>query len=200
MKKKSILILIVTISVLVIVAVLLINKFNNKDTRIGKKLSGVRISKNSLEVLETLTANIDGYITKSSNGFGFSFTGDLQFSNLEFSKDSHGTLIYTNGFGEDGLIKRGIINYFRSILTDGVIYPDVATIQWVETDFNLSYLIITDYDGDLINDSPNNSIKEYNGNDILVFPATDIASALALIEEYQIDQKIFLETTMEDYK
>lgn len=198
MKKKYTIIITIVFSLFIIITTLIIYKSINNDTkRIDKKFTGVRISKDSLEVLDTITINIDGYIAKSSNGF--TFTGDLQLSNLEFSKDSIGTLIYTNGFGEDRSTKRGIINYFRNILKDGVVSADVATINWVETDYNLSYLVLANYDDDLINDPPNDSVKDYSGNDILVFPATDIASASAVIEEYKINQKIFLETSQEDY-
>jgi hypothetical protein len=198
MKKKHIIILAIVFFVSIILTMLIIYKLNNTNIKkIEKNLIGVRISKSSLEVLEEVTVNIDGYISKSDNGF--SFTGDLQFSNLEFSKSDIGTLIYGKAFGEDGLENRGIINYFRNILKDGIVKGDVATVHWVETDYNLSYLVLTNYDDDSINNPPNDSVKEYNGNDILVFPATDVASALALIEEHKINQKIFLETSIEDY-
>lgn len=61
----------------------------------------------------------------------------------------------------------------------------------VYTDSNLSYLILANYDDDAIHHPSEDSIKASKEDDILVFPETDASSALALINELQIDPQIF---------
>jgi hypothetical protein len=108
-------------------------------------------------------------------------------------------LTYSNGFGEGGLEKRGTISYDRNIRKQGKIYPDFAMAFWVNTDSDFSYLVIANYEEDCINKASEDSIKVFNGDDILIFPATDAESALKLLGENNVNKDIYKKTTFEEY-
>lgn len=168
---------------------------NNNTNIIEKEIQGIRLSKDTLEILEKVTLNINGSIEKYDNGF--SFEGELYISNLEYTKGKNILLIYDKRYGENRFIDSGIISYDRNIIVNDKVIPDFATVHWVNTDLNLSHLVMANYD-DCINNPSEDSIRVYSGNDILVFPATDTETALKVIKELKIDQGIFKKRSFED--
>ncbi len=170
---------------------------NKNSDAIQKEMHGVRISKSTGEVLEDVTVSIDGDIHQLNNDF--SFNGNLSLSNLEHSKKAQASLTYSNGFGEGGLEQRGNLSYDRNIRKQGEIYPDFAMAYWVNTDSDFSYLVIANYEEDCINKASEDSIKVFNGDDILIFPATDAESALKLLGENNVNKDIYKKTTFEEY-
>lgn len=198
--KKVIFISVILLSMILILGAWLFI-FSNRDRnvdKIKKELQGVRISKDTKEVIENVTVKVNGSLSKATNTF--IFNGTLSLSNLQHSKDNDSTLVYGMDSDENGLKERGIISYPRNIMENGKVVSDFAMVHWVNTDSKLSYLVIANYEGDCINNPPEDSKLVYQGNDILVFPAKDAQEALKIIEEHQIDQKIFQITTLEDYK
>lgn len=192
MNKKIILILILITSMILITGALFFIFFKHTN-KIEKKMQGVIISKDSLEFIEHVTITIHGNIEK--NDAGFTFIGELYLSNLEYSKGKNSLLLYNKGYDVNNT-ENGIISYVRNIIVNGNAIPDYATIHWVNTDLDFSYLILANYEEDCINNPSEDSIKVYNGNDILVFPATDAEAALKLIKEHQINQEIFQKTSV----
>lgn len=170
---------------------------NKNSNDIKKVMQGVRISKDTGEVLENLSVSIDGSITRLANSF--SFNGNLSLSNLEHSKEELASFIYGNGFGAGGLESRGNISYARNIRKQGKVIPDFAMAFWVNTDPDFSYLVISNYDEDCIDNSPEDTVKVFNSDDILIFPAADADSALRLLEEHKVSKDIYIKTSFEDY-
>lgn len=104
MKKKPYFILII-IAILFIIVTIIITIFKKDTNKITKELQGVKISRDSLEVIENVTIKINGIMdeNESNNGFRFIFTGKLHLSNLDYSDGNHSLLIYSKGYGEDGI-------------------------------------------------------------------------------------------------
>ncbi len=198
MNKKNLLFLILIITITLIIGTLFYafldkNKYINK---IEKEMQGVRISKDTLEVQENVTLIINGNIEKYNDGF--TFMGELFISNLEYLKGITSFLVYNKSHTENEIIEGGIISYVRNVMVNNRAIPDYATIHWVNTDSNFSYMVLANFDDDCINNSFENSTRVYNGNDILVFPATDTESALKLLKELEINKKVFQKSTIED--
>ena len=199
MKKKILTILLILISMALIIGVFFFVFFdkNEHTIKIKKELHGVKINKATLEIIENISVIINGNINKIDDGF--TFTGDLYLSNLEYTKDNSGLLVHSKGYGKDGFKQRGTISYSRNIRLNGKVIPDYAMLHWVDTDSNFSYMVIANYDEDCINNTDKDSLRVYQGNDILVFPATNAETAIKLIQELQIDKEIFQKTSAEEY-
>ena len=197
--KKYFVIFIIIASLILIIGVYYIANLgdNIQYGKIKKEMKGVRISKDTQELIENVTVSINGSIDKSKDMF--TFNGEVQLSNLEHSKGNNSLLVYSNGYGKDDLEKRGIISYVRNIVVNGKAVPDFAKVNWVNTDSKFSYLVLANYEDDCINSPYEDSIRIFQGNDIIVFPAEDAESAIKLIKEHQINQEIFLKTSLEDY-
>lgn len=184
---------------IIISAIYMMVPLNTKSNNIKKEMQGVRINKDTGEVLESLTVTIDGNINIWENSLSFSFDGNLSLSNLNHSKETNASLIYSNGFGKGGLEQRGNLSYQRNISKQGKIIPDIAMAFWVNTDSDFSYLVIANYEEDCINSSSDDSVKVFNSDDILIFPATDAVSALKILGENNVNKDIYMKTLFEDY-
>lgn len=197
-KKKN---LIIIISLVLVIGVYYFTFLNdNKQTyKICKEMQGVRFNKDTHEFLENVSVSINGRIDKSSDN-RFTFQGEIHLSNLEHSKVNNSLLVYSNVFDKNGHEGRGIITYIRNIIVNGKAIPDYAMVNWVNTDPHFSYLILANYEDDCINNPSEDSIQVYQGNDILVFPAKDVESALKLMKGYNINQDIFRKTSSKDDK
>lgn len=197
--KRILKIYIIIISLLLVIGINYFVFFNdNKQTnKICKEMQGVRFSKDTHKFIENVSVFINGRMEKSSAN-RFTFQGEIYLSNLEHSKVNDSLLVYGNVFEKKRLEGRGIITYVRNIIVNGNVNPDFAMVNWVNTDSNFSYLILADYEDDCINNPSGDSIQVYQGNDILVFPAKDVESALKLMKRYNINQDIFRKTSSED--
>lgn len=185
---------ILSIAVIIFILIFVLNRDNN-TYKIKKEMQGVRISKDTLEVIEDVSIVINGRMNIDDNGF--TFMGKMNISSLEYSNVDDSVMHYYIGNFEDGQKEKGLISYVRNIKKDGVYIPDVASINWVNTDSKFSYLILSNYDDDCIYNSSDNTLLTYQGNDILIFPATDAEAALKLMEEHQINQQIFKKTSLD---
>lgn len=195
-KKYYTIFIIITSLVLIIGAYYIAYSDNSmQNNKIRKEMQGVRISKDTQEFIENVTVFINGSIDRNSDVF--TFKGEIYLSNLEHSKGKNSLLVYSSGYGKNGLEKRGIISYVRNIEVNGKVIPDYVMVNWVNTDSRFTYLVLANYEDDSINTSSENSNGVFQGNDIIVFPAKDAESALKLIKEHQINQEIFLKTSLE---
>lgn len=202
MKNKLRLFIIIPIALLgisVAICHFLISKDSSDIKNVKKEMQGIRFGKDTLEFIENVTLNINGTVEKGTN-MSFLFTGELRISNLDYSKGNRSSLIYSKGFGQDGAQERGLINYPRNLIVNGKVIPAFATVHWVNTDIKLSYLILANYEDDCINSPAKDSKRVFQGNDIIVFPAADVKSALQLLKKHQIDKEIFRKASLEDYK
>ncbi len=57
---------------------------------------------------------------------------DSSFSNLDYTTNNNGTLIYRKGYGEQEKESWGVINYIRKIQVKDKVVPDQVTLINVE--------------------------------------------------------------------
>lgn len=171
------------IVIIIIIGVIIVGIIQNNETVIRKELQGVRLNKETLSFVDNVSLTIDVKVMDEENGLTMS--GKMQFSNLDYTTNNNGTLIYRKGYGEQKKESWGVINYIRNIQVGNKVVPDLVTLSDVETDDALSYMIVGRYDTDKIHGDSSNT--DHQGDDILVFPASDVETALNIIEENQVN-------------
>lgn len=171
----------------------LIQKNKNK---VNKILEGVIISKETGEVIDYVIVSINGEINKGKDTW--TFQGEFIIDNIEYTKKDNALLSYSVGYGDDGWDSRGILIHSAYIWKEGKLRPHHAITRWVEMDLDFYYLVLANYEDDGINHYGEDTKLNYNGTDIMVFPAYDSASALKILEENQVDESIFTITSLLD--
>lgn len=194
-KKIKILISFLT-SIVVIITVITFTFSYKQKNKITKTIDGVVISKETGEVIDYVIVSINGEINKGKDTW--TFQGEFIIDNIEYTKKDNALLAYSVGYGDDGWDSRGILIHSAYIWKEGKLRPHHAITRWVEMDLDFSYLVLANYEEDGINGDGEDTELNYNGTDIMVFPAYDSASALKILEEYKVNKDIFTITSFVD--
>lgn len=177
----------ITFSLIFILAIIIaIFTYQKYSALVNKTYPGVIINKETMKVKEMVTTTINGQIEKTENGFYFN--GKISIDELDYTHGTEGVLSYYTNIVNDYRFEYGIISYPVNVLINDTITPYFAQINTVYTNSNMDYLILSNFDTTLKEDiiSAENGVYITNNDDIIVFPATDEASAISLLKEKKL--------------